>query len=170
MISVAVRDATAHGRPPIVTMLADQSSPSTVMCSKPKPLTVRSVPPPAEPASGVMAVTMIMDSNVRLPVTMASPKAGTRTCTECVPGGALGTTHVRFVVPPPLATTVTELQGCPPIAISGVASPLSGLSITRVTMVLAWPDVGDIAWTTGAVTYVKAGIVAVVRALPSCGV
>ena len=70
MISVWDRDATTHGRLPIMTVA------SSARCSKLLPLKVRSVPPPAEPALGEIAVIATHDSNVSVLGTAASPNVG----------------------------------------------------------------------------------------------
>ena len=113
VISVEERDATTHGFAPTVT--ADLATSSSLRKSKPCPLNVISVPPPAEPASGKMPMIAIWDSKVSVLGTAASPNVGTWTRTGCTPGGTLETEHERFVAPSPMSTAATEVQGNPPI-------------------------------------------------------
>ena len=109
MISVAVCDATTHCRSPSATENVELFG-SGARYSKPRPLMVRSAPPPAEPAAGEMEVIAMTDWKVRLAGTTASPKVGTCTSIGCTPGGALDATHVRLVEPSPLSTAATEVH------------------------------------------------------------
>ena len=76
--------------------------------SKPWPLTVTRVPPPAEPAAGEMAAMAIRYSNVSSTGTSARPTSGTWTVTATTPGGALMATHVTFDWLSATSTTETE--------------------------------------------------------------
>ena len=98
VISVDVRDATAHGRSPMATTPESPSWSSVMMYSKPWPANVRSVPPPAEPKLGERPVITLACSKVTSLATSASPKEGRDTVTACTPGGALDTSHCQGAI------------------------------------------------------------------------
>ena len=135
IISVGVCDATAQSSSPTVT--TELPAPPTVRCSKPWPLTVTSVPPPAEPSAGVMAVMATTYSNVMCAPTSAHPMLGTCTATGTKPGGALDATHDTSERSLGASTTLTLAQTpWRPSVTVGVA-PGGMRSIVRVRLAFA---------------------------------
>ena len=155
-ICVDVSDAIAHCSPPIVTEAdTEESLASCPRNSKPAPLTVSSVPPPAEPAAGdteVMATWYVKPTPL---ATAAEPRVGRWTATAAVPGAPLPNTQLMLVASPSSASLVDTLpQATPPRLTSGDMPP-SNASMTSVTAVPAWPVAGWMAWTTLAASKAK---------------
>ena len=149
VISVAERDTILHAFPPTVTRSAVSApvpEPSE-RNSKPVPLTVSSVPPPAEPVAGQTPVTVTVCVKVSGVSVGSCDRPLKETASEVVPEGALGTVQRTSESPPPLLLMLTTAQARPPRLTAGCSG---GLSIVIVRVLPAPPVEGESEYTRSA--------------------